>query len=113
MPHIEDLTIEKGRNFKFIFTFFEDKSKLKPLNLTGLSFKSECRSGDSWQDSLLFPFVCAIEDAVSGKMSISVSYIDTKALSQVKGFYDITELTTVKTFAKGEITFTPSATEIP
>lgn len=112
MAHVENLVIEKGRNFKIVFTFYEDSSKAKPVDLTGMSFKSECRSGDDYKDPLLFSFICSVEGSpIDGKVSLSVLASTTKELADSQGYYDILAIEPGKTFAKGKIDFIPTTTE--
>jgi hypothetical protein len=110
----KDLTIEKGRSFKRIFTFYPDKEATTPMDLTGKTFMSQVREDEGRDSQLVFDFDCGIEgNPTEGKVYISAERTKTGAVNVTEGDYDIVETTEAKTWVKGSIEFIPTVTVIP
>lgn len=101
-------TIEQGVTFNRVITWKDEAGD--PIDMTGMSARMEVRS----RDGLLLATPTVTIEAVDGRVAVSLTDEETKALSFSTAVYDIEvskDGQVIKRLLKGIVTLDPESTE--
>ena len=112
MAAVVYLDIDQGSDFTTEITLENDNDT--PMNLTGFSVYSQFRK--SYGASTAYSFVCAITNAATGKITLSLSGTTSSTIKPGRYLYDVEIVAPggAKTrVVEGIITLNPEITRIP
>lgn len=82
-----NIDIDKGRDFQKYFQFFDDTGA--EINMTGYSITAELRLAEDYGSTLIETFTVDDTDIATGEIYIKLTSVQTAAISQSRGYYDI------------------------
>lgn len=111
MATISNLYVDAGSTYSNIITVGSTSGS--PLNLTGYTVKSQMRK--SYSSSTAYDFTSSIYDAVTGKIRLQLTDLQSQAIPAGRWLYDveITSPSGTKTrVVEGIVTVNPQITQI-
>lgn len=113
-PAARDLRISIGEDFQETYSITVKSTGL-PLILTGWSAKAQVKS--EYADLLpLVEFTVNILDAAGGRVAISLTRAQTRALAAQGGYWDlylVNPAGQAQPYIAGKVAFVPTATVVP
>lgn len=86
---LQDIAIRRNAGWAKVLTFYRDKARTQPVDLTSYTGKCQLRAAESQASALLADVALTFESRLGGSIKLALTLAQITALSTSEGWFDV------------------------